>query len=45
MNVSDLYLFGIYDGHGINGKKASSFVKTRLAFNLEKQVTLALGET
>ena len=36
MNVPDLYFFGIYDGHGINGKKASGYIKTRLAFNLEK---------
>lgn len=23
MNCKDLYLFGVYDGHGMNGKKAS----------------------
>jgi len=45
MNVSDLYFFGVYDGHGINGKKASHFIKTRIAFNLEKSVILTLGET
>jgi len=36
MNCRDLYLFGVYDGHGINGKKASHFVKTRLPENIIK---------
>jgi len=23
LNVKDLYFFGVYDGHGLNGRKAS----------------------
>jgi serine/threonine protein phosphatase PrpC len=43
MNCPDLYFFGVYDGHGLNGKKVSQYVKTRLPFNLEKAVTLQMG--
>lgn len=44
MNCKDLYIFGIYDGHGMNGKKASQFVKTRLPQNLEKAAQQFIGE-
>lgn len=36
MNVPDLYLFGVYDGHGVFGRRASQFVKTRLPTNIAK---------
>jgi serine/threonine protein phosphatase PrpC len=44
MNVNDLYFFGVYDGHGMNGKKASQYIKTWVPFNLEKFAQMNLGE-
>ena len=33
--VDSIYFFGVYDGHGINGKKVSNFVKSKLPHRIE----------
>ncbi len=34
MNVPDLFFIGVYDGHGMNGRRASQFVKSKIVENL-----------
>jgi len=36
MSVPDLFFFGVYDGHGVHGRRASQFVKARLPINVAK---------